>query len=128
MESRGSIGIIEDNLELQWLYKMVLESEGYTIAYTARNSDMAVEEHIRCSHKPKLLIIDNRLYNSTGIEAAKSIQKVDPNAKIIFATVDKSLEERMDGLNTVEVLYKPFTMRKLTMTVNNAICQQNNSN
>ncbi|MCD1293614.1 hypothetical protein CUJ83_01200 [Methanocella sp. CWC-04] len=121
MESKGNIAIIEDNIELQFLYKMVLESEGYTVAYTARNGEKALEEYKRCAHRPDLFIIDNRLYNSSGMDTAKDIQKIDPKARFLFATVDRNLDGRMEGVNAIGVLYKPFSMRKLTNTIHSAM-------
>lgn len=118
MQTRGGIGIIEDDLELQYLYGMIIQSEGYHVSFTARTSDAAVERFEKCSPAPDVLIIDYRLIDSSGIDAAQKIRKIDPDIKIIFATADINIEKRLEDLNVSAILQKPFSMRDLIDAIN----------
>lgn len=118
--TKGTVAIIEDDTDLQFIYRMVAESRGYTVAYTAGSCDKAVEEYKRCQSPPDLLIIDNRLYDSSGIDAAKDILNVDPNARFLFATSDLVIESA-DELNMVGVLHKPFSIYELASMMNKAM-------
>jgi DNA-binding NarL/FixJ family response regulator len=50
--------------------------------------------------KPDLILLDNGLPNLNGIEAARQIRQVSPNSKIIFLSMDNSLNVVQVALST----------------------------
>ena len=63
-----------------------------------------------------IVILDQKMPNMTGVEAAKEILKINPEQRIIFASGDleKSLRQSISELGKlVEVIEKPFLIEDL---------------
>ncbi|KFM21801.1 Sporulation initiation phosphotransferase F protein [Marine Group I thaumarchaeote SCGC AAA799-B03] len=63
-----------------------------------------------------IVILDQKMPNMTGVEAAKEILKINPKQRIIFASGDleKSLRQSISELGKlVEVIEKPFLIEEL---------------
>jgi DNA-binding response OmpR family regulator len=117
----GLIAIVEDEPELQALYRLVLASRGYAIAFVSANADDAVARYAHCAKKPDLVIMDRQLYRSSGIDAACRITAMDPGASILFATADADLCIAADVPGVVGVLQKPFSMTSLFAAIESAL-------
>ena len=67
-----------------------------------------------------IVILDQKMPNMTGIEAAKEILKINPEQRIIFASgnLEKSLRESISELGKlVEVIEKPFLIEDLEVMI-----------
>lgn len=63
-----------------------------------------------------IVILDQKMPNMTGVEAAKEILKINPQQRIIFASgnLEKSLRQSISELGKlVEVIEKPFLVEDL---------------
>jgi DNA-binding NtrC family response regulator len=123
----GIIAIVEDEPELQALYRLMLASRGYAIAFMSADADDAVKCYEECEKKPDLVIMDQQLYRSSGIDAAERIAAMDPGACILFATADADLcrEARVPGV--AGVLQKPFSMGDFFAAIERALVREESS-
>lgn len=117
---RGLIAVVEDEPELQALYRLVLKTKGYSVAYVSANAEDAVCMYEHCPVKPDLVIMDRRLDNSSGEEAAQRICRMHPEARILFATADTD-KDLSSQPNVVGVLQKPFSMDAMFRAIEGAI-------
>jgi DNA-binding response OmpR family regulator len=120
----GLIAIVEDEPELQALYRLILTSKGYTVAYVSANADDAVNSYAQCSQKPDLVIMDRRLEGSSGVDAARRILEMHPAARILFATADA--EQCIMANGAAGVLQKPFSMSELFAAIERALALDDN--
>lgn len=115
------IAVVEDEPELQALYRLMLASKGYRIAFVSADADDAVHQYLSCEKKPDLVIMDRRLKSSSGDDAACRIAAMDPEARILFATADASQEFAASLPGVVGVLQKPFPMIALLTAIDKAL-------
>jgi CheY-like chemotaxis protein len=116
-----SIAVVEDEPELQALYRLVLASRGYAIAFVSANADDAVANYAHCEKKPDLVIMDRQLTRSSGIDAACRITALDPGARILFATADAEVCLAADIPGVTGVLQKPFSLATLFAAIESAL-------
>lgn len=119
----GLIAIIEDEPELQALYRLALASRGHSIAFVSADADEAVDMYASREKKPDLVIIDRRLNGSSGIDAAFRIAGMDPGARILFATADADLCFAAGVPGVAGVLQKPFLMGDLLAAIESALAR-----
>ncbi|OPY30397.1 MAG: two-component response regulator [Methanocella sp. PtaU1.Bin125] len=117
----GLIAVVEDEPELQALYRLVLKSKGYRVAYVSADAEDAVCKYEHCPVKPDLVIMDRRLENSSGEEAAQRICRLHPGARILFATADTDHSQLSGQPNVVGVLQKPFSLDAMFRAIEGAI-------
>jgi len=113
----NSILIVEDNDDLQLLFQLVLESEGYEVNITDNGID-ALEflETVR----PQLILMDIMMPGMNGIEVARSIkQKQDYESLpiLLVSAVDRLQEQQLDYSKASDILYKPFNLDDLVSKV-----------
>ncbi len=58
--------------------------------------------------KPDVVIMDHRMPIKSGIEATEEILEFDKNAKIIFASTDKTVKEIALSIGALIFEEKPF--------------------
>lgn len=123
----GVIAIVEDEPELQALYRIILESRGHHIAYVSASADDAVCKYTSCVSKPDLVIMDRRLTKSSGLDAAERILAADPGARILFASADSDMIKMSGQPGVVGVLQKPFSMDAMLHAIDGALGQGGSS-
>jgi CheY-like chemotaxis protein len=102
----------------------MLASKGYGIAYISANADDAVDLYARCARKPDLVIMDRRLDGSSGVDAARRILALNPEARILFATADADQDLLHGPPGFVGVLQKPFSMEAMFGAIERALAGQ----
>jgi two-component system, chemotaxis family, chemotaxis protein CheY len=107
------IFIVEDESDLMEFYIDALEISGYEIVGFAANGLEAVEKFSKLETRPDVIIMDHRMPVKSGVEATREILRIDPLAKVIFASADKSVEYEARSLGAVSFKTKPFTLEKL---------------
>jgi DNA-binding response OmpR family regulator len=75
--------IVEDDIALSRLYKLILETEGFQIIQ-AYNGKEAVDLYKSQLHKPDIILMDHRMPIKNGIEASKEILEIEKKKKYIF--------------------------------------------
>ncbi|MFA6449730.1 MAG: response regulator [bacterium] len=107
------IFIVEDEYDLMEFYIDALEISGYEVVGYAVNGAEAVEKFKKLVSLPDVIIMDHRMPIKSGIEATREILGIDPNAKVIFASADKSVESEARSLGIASFKTKPFSLEKL---------------
>lgn len=100
--------VVEDDLSILQLYKMMLEIEGFD-TYSANNGEKAVNMFKSFSEKINIILMDHRMPIKNGIDAAKEILAIDYNAKIIFLSVDSSVKNKALSIGAIKFIKKPFS-------------------
>ncbi|MFX0081541.1 MAG: response regulator [Candidatus Hodarchaeota archaeon] len=115
------IFIAEDDRDLQRLYELLLEISGFQVMGIANNGVEAIEMFIKFNEKPDIIILDYRMPIKDGIDALKAILEIDKTSKIIFASADMTIKEKVYLQGAIGFLDKPFTHKKLISTLNNCL-------
>ncbi|MCD6127227.1 MAG: response regulator [Methanomicrobia archaeon] len=111
--------IVEDDLDMIDLYKEILKKYGYSVEYVV-DGEKAIElykEAYSKGEKFDCIIMDYRVPVKNGLIVAKEILKIDRKAKIIFATVEGSVEREALRIGAKRFLKKPFDIDSLIHAV-----------
>lgn len=115
------IFIAEDDRDLQRLYELILEMAGFKVMGMANNGNEAIEMFKSFLEKPDIIILDYRMPIKNGIDAIKEILEIDHNSKVIFASADRTVEQKIYLFGAIGFLDKPFTHKKLIATLNDCL-------
>lgn len=113
--------IVDDEPSLQILYREVLVMGGFKVAGIANNGLEAISMFKSFSNKPKVILMDQRMPELSGLEASKIILQVDNRVKIIFLSADNSVKEEAISLGAFLFIDKIFTINELIDAINRAI-------
>lgn len=106
-QSKEKILVIEDDVEISNLIKMLLERAGYQteVLYSAIDA----EERIKYG-KYDLIILDWMLPNLSGVEFLSQLRAQDSNIPVIMLTAKAQPEDIINGLETGadDYICKPF--------------------
>ncbi|MBI5897259.1 MAG: sigma-54-dependent Fis family transcriptional regulator [Desulfobacterales bacterium] len=116
MKSKATILIIDDDPMISSTLVELLESEQYhaKVAQTGKAGRQAFQ-----IHHPPIVLLDQELPDSTGIEVCRDILEMDPAAKIIFITAHASVRYAVDAMQAGAFNYlpKPFSLDELLIAV-----------
>jgi two-component system, chemotaxis family, chemotaxis protein CheY len=113
--------IAEDEQSLANLYRMVLKRNGHEIVAIVPSGNEVIELYKRSNPKPDLVILDHRLEKMSGLDALSELIKIDPGAKILFASADDSIMEDAISIGAKDYIGKPFSMAELVEVVINCL-------
>jgi DNA-binding NtrC family response regulator len=105
--------IVDDEPSLQFFYEQVLTIGGFETAGNASNGIEAVSMFKSFSTKPKVILMDQRMPEMSGIEASKLILQIDNKVKIIFISADASVKEEAISNGAFLFIDKIFTIDEL---------------
>jgi len=114
------IFIVEDEEDLMEYYVEALEISGHEVVGCAGNGAEAVDKFSKLRVKPDVIIMDHRMPIKSGIDATREILAMDPGAKVIFASADKSVENEARALGVISFKPKPFNLEKLLTNIDKA--------
>ncbi len=86
---------------------------GFQVIGIANNGNEAIDIFKSFSEKPDIIILDYRMPIKNGIDALKEILELDSNSKVIFASADRTVKEKVYLYGTIRFLDKPFTHNKI---------------
>lgn len=109
----ASIAVVEDEPELRLLYCIMLKSRGYAVSFTASGVEQAVQAYSDAVVKPGVVVMDVRLEDGSGVDAAARILSADPAARFIFATAEANSVTGLPAHAIVDILQKPFSLTDL---------------
>jgi two-component system chemotaxis response regulator CheY len=89
----------------------------------ANNGDEAINMFKSFDHKPDIIILDYRMPIKNGIDALNEILEIDKSSRIIFASADKTIKEKVYLQGAMGFLDKPFTHKKLINILNACLKQ-----
>jgi len=113
-----TILLVDDEINLVESGRAVLESLGYKVVVAYDGSE-AVDVYFIHKGEIDLVITDVVMPCMSGVDAANEIRKINPTAKILFATgYDRTNSFRKnDGLDSDYVLSKPFSAAQLSQKI-----------
>jgi two-component system chemotaxis response regulator CheY len=115
--SRTSVAIVDDEPDLQKLYKLAIASRGYRISYVASDGTDAIEKQQSAPNKPCIIVMDHRMPTKNGVETTKEILKEYPDTKIIFVSADEAIEKDAMKAGASRFLKKPISLRDLLKNI-----------
>lgn len=116
----NTILIIEDNKDMQFLLKTILQEEGYeTIA--ASNGKLGVEKFK--DHFPELVLLDMRLPRMNGMAVFKEILKINKKQLVIMITAFADVSDAVTAMKmgVYDYIKKPFNNDELILTIKKAL-------
>jgi DNA-binding NtrC family response regulator len=113
--------IVDDERSLQFFYERILTIGGFEVAGIASSGIEAVSMFKSFSNKPKVILMDQRMPEMSGIEASKLILQIDSRVKIIFISADASIREEAISIGAFLFLDKIVTVSKMIGAINRAI-------
>lgn len=111
-----TILVVEDDLSILHLYKMMLEMEGFDV-HSANNGEKAVNMFKSFSEKPNIILMDHRMPIKNGIDAAKEILAIDYTTKIVFISADVSIKTMALSIGAIKFIKKPFSLDHLIRSI-----------
>jgi CheY-like chemotaxis protein len=114
---RPSVAIVDDEPDLQKLYKLAIASKGYRIAYVASDGTDALEKQRLVPDKPDIIIMDHRMPTKNGVETTREILSGYPDTKIIFVSADEAVEKDAMLAGASRFLKKPISLRDLLKNI-----------
>lgn len=113
--------IADDEPHILELYKEWLEFENKKVVAVEDGKKCVEIYKIEYSHHKSenyfdVVILDQKMPNMTGLQAAVEILKINPQQRIIFASgyLEKTLLDSLTKLNrAIEIIEKPFSMESL---------------
>ncbi len=117
----ATVFIVDDDLSIMKLIKMLLEGNGFQVVGTALNGQIAIDKIRTLSEKPDVVIMDYRMPIKNGIEATVEIMKMSNRSKIIFASADDEIKEEALEVGVLSVVSKPFNFEELLSSIKNSL-------
>ena len=113
---RAKILIVDDDEELSFIIKRMLESYSYSVSVT-HSCDEAIT--ILTDNRFDLVLLDVNLPDGTGFEVCRELRRVC-EVPVIFASARNAEDDRVTGfeLGGDDYLPKPYSMRELLARIN----------
>ena len=105
--------VVEDNDDIQVLFRLVLESEGYEVRVVDNSKDAL--KYLE-SHEPQLILMDIMMPGSNGIELSHMIKqelRFQSLPILLVSAVDRIKTQELDYSRANDILYKPFDLDDL---------------
>ena len=100
------------------LRELLADITDVSVAGEAKNGKEAVELATDCI--PDLVLLDIRMPQMDGIEAAQHLQKLSPPPAIIFTTAFDAYAMQAFDMSAVDYLLKPIRLERLQTAINKA--------
>jgi two-component system chemotaxis response regulator CheY len=111
------VAIVDDEPDLQKLYKLAIASRGYGISYVASDGTDAMEKQQNVPHKPCIIVMDHRMPTKNGVETTKEILNIYPDTRVIFVSADEAVEKDALRAGATRFLKKPLSLRDLLKNI-----------
>ena len=119
-ESKKTILVVDDDKDLCNLISDIIKEDGYDVN-KAYDADTALNNIIR--EKYDLMIIDNKLMGSSGINVIEQSKYLNPELKTIMISAygNTSTKLRARDLGVYDFLDKPFDIKVLLKRVSDLV-------
>ena len=107
--NNGSILVVDDEPINFKLLNAILEREGYSVSY-ASNGSKAMEMEAEIDYN--LIIMDLKMPEISGVEAARQIKKLKPKTNIVASSAINNME-RNEYLLFNDFISKPINRSQL---------------
>ncbi|MDW8109751.1 MAG: response regulator [Candidatus Kryptonium sp.] len=112
MIKTGTLLLIDDEEEIRFSGKELLESEGFKV-YVASNGIEGIEIYKKHKDEIDLVILDLNMPKMSGKETLAQLLLINPNVKVIIATGYITESEREEVKGVAGFIEKPFDLSKL---------------
>ena len=116
-----SVLIVDDALFMRMMIKDILSKDGFEIVGEAENGAEAVEKY--ADLKPDLVTMDIVMPEMDGIEAVRTIIKMDPGARVLMCSAMGQQPLVVEALEAGarDFIIKPFQPEKVVEAVRKAL-------
>lgn len=108
-----SIFIVEDDLSLQELYKLMLKTQGFNVIGKAGNGSEAIAMFKSLQKKPDVILLDHRMPIKNGIDTLRELTRLNSHINVIFISADNSVKKQALSLGAKCFIEKPFSIEQL---------------
>jgi DNA-binding NtrC family response regulator len=118
--SKGSVLVVDDNLDNRRLLRLMLTKAGYAV-HVAESGSEAIE--IYQAHHVNLSVVDLQMPVMDGITLLKEIRRIDPQAQAIVVTAYGSVERAVEAMKAgaMDFLTRPVRREVLLALVEKGI-------
>ncbi len=119
-----SILIIDDEIQICESIKMILDLEGYNVAYS---TDALAGMKKMSEEKFSALLLDIQMPEMSGFEVLKKVKETNPELSVIIISAHGSVENAIKAtrLGAFDFIEKPIDRDKLLISVRNAVEKAN---
>nr|CRH07249.1 Luminescence regulatory protein luxO.Transcriptional regulator, Fis family [Candidatus Magnetococcus massalia] len=117
--------LVEDSRSMAMVYQQYLRSDGrFRVQHMEQGED--VLEHLEAS-LPEVILLDLQLPDMDGFEILKAIHERQLPIAVVIITAHGSVDRAVEAtrLGAFDFLEKPFSAKRLQVTLSNAIKQLN---
>ncbi len=115
--------VVDDEEETVELYQIVLSKLGYSNVDFATDGNKAIERYrnIDKDDFPEIVLMDYKMPNKDGLQAAKEILEIDPNAVIVFVSEYPEVCDEAVQLGALMFSGKPLNKALMQEMINTAL-------
>jgi len=117
------IAIVDDDVNLTEIYSRVIEKLGYTLPSIFKDGTSIVKALAKDHQSFDIIIMDYRMPEMNGIEAAKIIQRYKKETRIIIATGYDFVKQKAIEAGLPFIL-KPFSSEQFAEAIKGAKSEQ----
>jgi two-component system response regulator HydG len=118
--SETRIAIVDDEEDIISALKLMVRNWGYVVEATANDGTQVVDAIAKKKIHPVVVLMDYRMKEMNGLEAARKIHLLDPSIRIIIESADDSAEAEVKKAG-LGYLRKPFTSVQLKGALERAL-------
>ena len=119
VESRKRVLVAEDESIIRLDIVETLKEAGFDVVAEAADGEQAVA--LATEHKPDIIVMDIKMPNMDGIEAAEKIQPLKIPVVLLTAFSQKELVERASEAGAMAYVVKPFSPSDLLPAIEIAL-------
>jgi signal transduction histidine kinase len=125
-KGKGSILFVDDEKEITFMGKRMLESLGYSVDIKT-NSKSALQDFKKNPDRYDLLVTDQAMPNMTGIELIREIKQIRPDMKSIIITGyrDSIPENSLEQYGIENIISKPLILSEFSELIGTVLSQDN---
>jgi DNA-binding response OmpR family regulator len=108
------IFIVEDDLDLRFLYEKILKLKNYHVE-SAGTGSQAIKKLSNINGKgfPDIILMDYRLPDIDGIETMERIFQLQSSAKVVFLSADDTIRDKVISKGAKAFFKKPNSVISL---------------
>lgn len=112
--------VVEDNKDMQFILKSILESANYQFISVGNGDRAIMEAEIR---RPDLVLLDMRLPGIDGLDVLQELRKIYPELLVIMMTAYADVKDAVSAMKigAYDYITKPFDNEELLIIIQKAL-------
>ncbi|MCV0410235.1 response regulator [Nitrosopumilus sp.] len=113
-EKQSTILVVDDDPDAVNIFADYLEIKGVSTVERCTDGKKAIETFKKI--RPDAVFLDIMMPDFDGFYVLEQIRKIDPKAKVIMVTADKSAatNKKLHKVKPTDVIYKPYDIEQIT--------------